>query len=95
MIKQVAKKATRAANTWFAVVIAVNLIFMPIDWLFHKSNSLIGFIQMIIQAIGNHNFMVFGVILLTLLACWLVIFLVALFFYWLNYEMSKKDYYQK
>ena len=94
-MKQVARKSTRAANTWFAVVVAVNIIFMPIDWLFHKSNSLVGFIQMIIQAVRNHHFMIFGVILLTLLACWLVTFLVALFFYWLNYEIGKKDYYHK
>jgi hypothetical protein len=85
------RKAVHAVNTFFIFVFILNVIATPLDLLFQHKSSLWD----LLQSSTTHGGLGLVVIIVTLICLWILLFLIVLFFVWLNSQLSKKDYYQK
>ncbi|MCJ2161330.1 hypothetical protein [Lentilactobacillus kefiri] len=85
------RKAVHAVNDFFIFVFILNVITTPLELLFqHKS-----FLWDLLESSTTHGGLGFVVIIVTLICLWILLFLVVLFFVWLNTQLGKKDYYQQ
>lgn len=85
------RKAAHDTNKFLLLSLIAGILLTPLELIFQHRSSLFDLLTLS----TTHDGLGFVVIVVTLICIWALLFLVILFFVWLNNQLRKKDYYQK